>query len=231
MSDGHQVQVLCEAWPWPIEPPQGDLPAHHRRRRSFSTPSGSLPVRVIVILAASFDGACPNLGSDLRCGIYARRPLVCRIYPAEINPFIKLVPEHKACPAEAWGPGRTPLLRLDRLVDSSMRSLVQQSRDADVSDVSIKQRLCAALGLDAAALANEGFVVHAPQRDVLLEELVRLKREPDRGKDAGAWRFVSNQPATVDSLTRMGAICHLVQGGENASSFTYLGLQPAAALS
>ena len=82
------MQVILEAIPWLEEFPSDDQQAAHRRRRSFAAMSGRLPVRIVVILAADISGACPNLKHDLRCGIYERRPLVCRIYPAEINPFI-----------------------------------------------------------------------------------------------------------------------------------------------
>ena len=47
--------------------------------------SGSLPTRVVVILTGAYEGPCPNLQPDMRCGIYEQRPLVCRIYPAEIK--------------------------------------------------------------------------------------------------------------------------------------------------
>jgi Fe-S-cluster containining protein len=101
LTDGHQVQLICDASPWPEEPPADDHNAAHRRRRSFAVMSGSMPARVVVILVANLAGACPNLMADMRCGIYERRPLVCRIYPAEINPFVQLEPQKKACPPEA----------------------------------------------------------------------------------------------------------------------------------
>jgi hypothetical protein len=90
--------------------------------------------------------------SDMRCGIYEQRPLVCRIYPAEINPFIELTPMRKACPPEAWTPGLPPLLRAGKLVGASILPLIQKSRDADANDVPIKQQVCALLGIDRAAV-------------------------------------------------------------------------------
>ncbi|MDB6084618.1 MAG: hypothetical protein JWN43_2499, partial [Gammaproteobacteria bacterium] len=105
LGSGHQVQIICDALPWveelPPDHPDGQRAAH-RKRRSFGVMSGTVPTRVVVILAANLAGACPNLMADMRCAIYERRPLVCRIYPAEINPFVVLEPEKKACPPEAW---------------------------------------------------------------------------------------------------------------------------------
>jgi Fe-S-cluster containining protein len=128
---GHPVQVICEATPWPVEFPAGDQKSAHRRRRSFAAVSGSMPIRVVVILAARIDGACPNLLPDLRCGIYERRPLVCKIYPAEINPFVQLEPRNKACPPEAWAAHHPLLQRKGAVIDEKVRRDIQSSRDTD----------------------------------------------------------------------------------------------------
>jgi Fe-S-cluster containining protein len=98
LERGNDVQILCDASPWLEEPPEDNLQAVHRRRRSFAAMSGSLLTRVVVILAGAYAGPCPNLQPHMRCGIYEQRPLVCRIYPAEIIPFVELTPMHKACP-------------------------------------------------------------------------------------------------------------------------------------
>jgi len=102
LKRGGQFELLCEAIPWPVEPRPGDAQAAYKRARSSAAMSGTLPVRVSIILTAAFAGACPNLRADMLCGRYDERPLVCRIYPAEINPFVPLVPKNKACPPEAW---------------------------------------------------------------------------------------------------------------------------------
>jgi Fe-S-cluster containining protein len=98
LERGGDVQVFCEAMPWPVEPSTDDGQAQHRRIRSFAAESGELAIRVMVTVVAAFDGACPHLQPDMRCGGYEARPNVCRIYPAEINPFIEPMPTHKACP-------------------------------------------------------------------------------------------------------------------------------------
>jgi Fe-S-cluster containining protein len=228
LSDGNAVQVICEAVPWPVEPPADDLPAAHKRRRSFATMSGSLPTRVVVILAAMFSGDCPNLNANMRCRIYERRPLVCRIYPAEINPFLDLQPESKECPSQAWNLNQPALLKHGILVDAGMLALIQQYRDTDARDIHTKEKLCAAMHLDATSMANEGYVVHSPDQGVLLNELIQANTEPDRLMFPTNWRFISNQRSTVDTLASVGAFSSLV-AGTHELPFEYLGFQPPSA--
>lgn len=243
LGHGNEVQILCEALPWPEEPAADNLQAAHKRRRSFAAMSGSLPTRIVVILTGAFAGPCPNLQADMRCGIYEERPLVCRIYPAEINPFIQLEPAAKGCPPEAWTPGLAPLMRGGQLVDATTVELIQKSRAADAQDAMAKQRLCALLGVDAAALANEGFVVHTPKREALLAALERVRAQAGglaaaEGEGGGGaesesgalpvWRFVSNRRGTVDTLESVGALGAWVDVGRT-EAFEYLGFFPAAA--
>src|SRR5471030_1717171 len=46
LSRDGTVELLCEALPWPEEPEPSNLQAQHKRRRSFPTMSGNLPIRV-----------------------------------------------------------------------------------------------------------------------------------------------------------------------------------------
>jgi Fe-S-cluster containining protein len=225
LTRGHAVQVLCDAVPWPSEPAADDLPAAHRARRSAAVMSGTMPTRVTVILAAVSQTACPNLGDDQLCTIYDRRPLVCRIYPFEINPFIALNPARKACPPEAWGSDRPLRHRQGRALNREVHDDIERSRLTDERDVPIKARLCAALGYHWAALANEGFVVYSPPIDVLLAALASAAADV-LPPDAPRWRFVSNQPATVAAITGVGAIGSLA-GETDAPAFEYLGFRPA----
>ncbi len=160
--------------------------------------------------------------------MYPTRPLVCHIYPAEINPFIALSPASKACPPEAWAETGPLLQRRGRLMDAQMRELIQTSRDTDAREVDSKQRLCAALRLDATALAGEGFVVYSPGRDELLAELRRALEPPgaDHPDHPGPWRFISNQAATIEALAALGAVSTLVSGTDGLT-FEYLGFKPA----
>jgi len=222
LERGNDVQILCEALPWPEEPPTENLQAAHKRRRSFTAMSGSLPTRVVAILVGAYVGPCPNLQPDMRCGIYEQRPLVCRIYPAEINPFIELGPTHKACPPEAWSAELPPLVRAGKLVDESILTLIQQSRDADANDLPIKQQACSWLGIDQAAMSNEGFVAYSPDRAALLAALHRASDELGVTRRSPTWRFVSNRRTTVDALMSVGAVASFVNTNSNAG-FEYLG--------
>jgi Fe-S-cluster containining protein len=228
LRTGRSVQIICEALPWVEEPPADDLKAAHRRRRSFATLSGSMPARVMVILAANLEGPCPNLQADLRCGIYESRPLVCRIYPAEINPFLRLDPANKACPPEAWTADHPLIQRDGRVVDDRVREDIQQSRDTDARDVDIKRRLCAALQLNSTSVADEGFVVYSPNGAALLTELARAVDDPDSGTIETQWRFISNRTETIASLAMRGAVGSHVRERDNGS-FEYLGFRPSSA--
>lgn len=227
LDRGDEVQILCEGIPWPGDPPPDDQHAANKRRRSFAAMSGALPSRIVVTLAASFADACPHLRPDMLCGIYESRPDVCRIYPAEVNPFIALVPANKACPPQAWDAGRSPLLRGGFLVDAGLRSLVQQTRNTTQADVVAKARLCALLDIQATAMANEGFVVHSPSRDRLSHALRALSDAPLVALAPADWQFVSDSIHTVAALAEVGASSSLAAGVAHRS-FEYLGFARAA---
>ncbi len=225
LKRGGAVKIFCEAIPWPEEPTADDVEAQYRRARSFAATSGALPARIMTTLVAAFEGACPFLAEDMRCGAYAERPRVCRIYPAEINPFAVLTPERKACPSEAWADDQPWLLRDDKVVDTVTADLITASRAAAVADTDAKKALCAILGIDRAALANEGFVIHAPAPDRLLAalEAVRAGAAPD----ATGWQVLSNRTGTVAMLADAGAIGALADP-EEATAGEYLGFFPAS---
>jgi Fe-S-cluster containining protein len=229
LGRGGTVQLFCEAIPWPEEPPADNPQAQHKRRRSFAGASAALPVRVIATLVAAFDGPCPNLGADMRCAIYDERPRVCRIYPAESNPFIELSPANKACPPEAWGSDKPVFAVQNRLVDAQIAQVIDESRAVDARNAPLKEHLCATLGIDAAALSNEGYVIHTPPRDDLLRALQALVANADHTaprEHAPPWRIVSNQRASVETLRSIGA-----QGTHSSecttAPFGYLGFLAA----
>lgn len=224
LRQGHHVQLFLEAIPWPEEPADDNLIAAHKRRRSFPASSGSLPIRVVAVIVAAFDGPCPNLKEDMRCGAYERRPLVCRVYPAEINPFIPLNPEQKACPPEAWIHATSPLLRQGKIVDARIAALIAESRDTDAADVKAKAALCEALGITSAALGNEGFVVHSPDASALLSALESAQATVAPVRPA-SWRFVSNRSATVDALRSVDAVVSERSACETESA-EFLGFFP-----
>jgi Fe-S-cluster containining protein len=220
LNRGDEVQLLCEASPWP-EALDGDPRAAHFKRRSFAVMSGSMPTRVVVMLVANVVGACPNLLSNMRCGIYQDRPLVCRIYPAEINPHVPLKRENKACPPEAWAKDQPILQRGEALAGDAMRHDIEMSRAADILDAEIKCRLCFALNLAHTALVHEAVLVYSPPTQTLLSALAVATANDACQESAVQWRFVSDQPETVQTLAKSGASALELRNAE-AAFFQYL---------
>jgi Fe-S-cluster containining protein len=220
LNRGDEVQLLCEASPWP-HALDGEPRAAHFKRRSFPVTSGSMPTRVVVMLVANVVGACPNLLPDMRCGIYADRPLVCRIYPAEINPLVALSPQNKACPPEAWAPDQPVLQQGGVLMDQAVRRDIEASRAADALDADLKYRLCLALNLAHSALVHEAVLVYSPAANTLLSALAAATASDSCQEPAVQWRFVSDQPKTMESLVTSGAVALHLRDAE-AASFQYL---------
>jgi hypothetical protein len=190
---GGRVEVFTEAIPWPDEPPADNALAAYKRRRSFPASSGTLPIRVIVSLMATFAGACPNLLPDMRCGVYEHRPRACRVYPAEVNPFIALDPAAKLCPPEAWQ--TDDVLQVDHAIVGM--------READFSEAAMKAALCQRLAITTAGLSNEGVVAHAPSPQRLLDALAAVMAG-DVSASTGDWTFVSHRAATRTLLDSAG---------------------------
>jgi Fe-S-cluster containining protein len=212
LDRGHPVQLICEASPWPRGLADEDPRAAHFKRRSFAVTSGVLPTRVTVMLVADTAGACPNLLADMRCGIYENRPLVCRIYPAEINPLLGLNPGKKACPPEAWATDQPVLQRNGTVMSGVTRRDIQLSRDTDSIDVAVKNRLCLALNITDTALVHEAVLVYSPSSAVLSSALAfAMAAEGAMATEGGRnaqtqWRFVSNVPETIETLAAGGGI-------------------------
>lgn len=226
LQRGGSVELLCEAIPWVTEPAAADAPAMHKRQRSFPALSGTLPVRVIVVLAAAFKGACPHLGPDMCCGIYEHRPHVCRIYPAEVNPFFSISPDRKQCPPEAWK-SPVPFVRNNQVVDAQVQLHTSLLRHGDQLDVAAKARVCEALGIQQASLSNEGFMAHHPSPEALLSALQQTPPIAGDKPSQSQWTMVTNQVTTFDALNLAGA--RALQAwtlAEGASQ--YLGFKPDA---
>jgi Fe-S-cluster containining protein len=205
IDDGGEVELFCEAVPWPEEPAPDNGPAWHKRKRSFQAMSGHLPVRVIVTLVATFDGACPNLRDDMGCGIYERRPTACRVYPAEVNPFIALEPANKLCPPDAWETGGQFQDDEGHWTDPEVAGAVQRRRADDYAETDARGVLCARLGIREAGLSNEGVIVYTPSRDHLREALkgtAETYKTPSRDDD---WMLVSHRLRTMWLLESAGA--------------------------
>jgi Fe-S-cluster containining protein len=244
LEDGNDVQIVCEAR-FPdadrtssSEPPGGAAnttnPAQsaHFTSRSFAARTGGTTTRIVATMVANTLGACANLRPDSSCGIYARRPLVCRIYPAEINPNIELKPESKGCPPEAWARERPVYARGGHLIDAGLREDIQRWRATIARDVEVMRRICWALALKDAALYEEGLVIHAPPRELLRAALSAAQPTPDAAADDAArddWRLASDRPARLADLRRGGALAcashELVPPGAQ-----YVGLRQRAAV-
>ncbi|VWC36243.1 YkgJ family cysteine cluster protein [Burkholderia metallica] len=222
---GGHVELLCDAMPWLVEPEPHDAFAAYKRVRSSAALSGSLPVRITVMLTATHAGPCPNLRDDLRCAIYDERPLVCRIYPAEVNPFVPLVPDGKQCTPDAWQ--QTPFVRGGTIVDAATRDDIARSRAASEAETPLRARLCTVLGIDTAAVANEGFVIHAPPAGELLAALTDLHAAA-KANDTVApatWTLLTNRTATAEALASVGASSRLA-ASEPGPRTHYLGFHP-----
>ncbi|WP_175921049.1 YkgJ family cysteine cluster protein [Burkholderia latens] len=229
LQRGGRVELLCDAIPWPVEPAPGDAFAAYKRARSSPALSGTLPIRVTILLTASHAGPCPNLRDGMRCGIYDERPLVCRIYPAEVNPFVPLTPDGKQCPSDAWQ--HAPLMRRGTIVDARTRDAIARASAASEAETPLRTRLAAALAIDTAAVANEGFAIHAPPAGALLAALhalgdARGAAAADEPAPAG-WTLLTNRAATADALRSAGASGRIASDGADARC-RYLGFHPAA---
>ncbi|MCI3206769.1 MULTISPECIES: YkgJ family cysteine cluster protein [Pandoraea] len=227
IRNGGEVQVLCEAIPWPADPENLDGMAGYKRERSVAAISGGLPVRVVITLVAAFEGACPHLEPDMKCGAYEVRPRVCRIYPAEVNPFVPFVPMEKACPPQAWAPSMPRLMTDGTLVDAPTAALVAHSRQVSVEDMGRKAWLCHRLGVFVASLANEGFAVHTPPSHALESALVEVQgMDVDAGSIHQEWIFLTNRSPTRDVLQAAGALA-VLPGDGLPDTIGYLPFHPA----
>ena len=153
---------------------------------------------------------------------------MCRIYPAEVNPFVPLVPDGKQCTPDAWQ--QAPFVRGGTIVDADTRENIARSRAASEAETPLRARLCAMLGIDTAAVANEGFAVHAPPAAALLAALTALTAQraaesaPASADAAIAWTLVSNRTSTLDALVSVGAAAQ--RAGSANPHASYLGFHP-----
>ena len=222
LQRGHVVDILCDAVPWAVEPDSTNAMALHKRSNSFAARSGTLPVRIVAILTASHSGPCPNLRDDMRCGIYEDRPMVCRIYPAEVNPFMQMDIQLKACPPEAWASDEPVLSRNGQWVSDELRALMMRSRQETAADAQRKAAICSSLQINTAALASEGFMIHRPRLDQLLDALRQSTIDRIDDGPLTEWTIVSNRSSTRDTLTSIGALASPAQR-EPHDAAEYLG--------
>ncbi|KAA0996023.1 YkgJ family cysteine cluster protein [Pseudomonas sp. ANT_J12] len=185
-NDGGQVIVLVEGFlgnglGLPLQQRE------HAERRSVRVRSGASDVYVAITFAAYNVGPCRNLDEDNLCRIYERRPLVCRIYPMEINPHIPLNPAVKDCPPESWEQG-PDLIVGGKLVDQELGALIQRSRQSDRDDVQAKDAICQLLGIRITALKGDGFTAYLPQMDAFASVIDQVVAQPLAAPDS-EWLF------------------------------------------
>lgn len=193
IARGGTVELWCDAVA-DVGVPDG-AEALYRHQRSFAAVSGDLPIRVGVQAVAAFDGACPHLAPDMRCGAYEARPRTCRIYPAEVVPGRRVDPAAKSCPPEAWSDTPSP-------DNADTVTAVAGFVAAHVADQPVRARLAARLGIDRAALRNEGYAVVRPDQTLLAEAVAAARA----GGDAAThWRLVSPREATRALMAEAGA--------------------------
>ncbi|WP_212803425.1 MULTISPECIES: YkgJ family cysteine cluster protein [Pseudomonas] len=219
-EDGGQVIVLVEAF---LSNGLG-LPTtqrEHAERRSAVVRSGTAEARVAITFAAYNAGPCRNLDADNRCGIYERRPLVCRIYPMEINPHIPLNPAAKDCPPQSWETG-PQLIVGGTLVDEELATLIERSRQADREDITTKDRICAALGIRTTALKGDGFTAYLPDMAAFASVLDQVQLQPTE-QATGEWLFHLSGDDVAHEVMACGA--RVVT--EAASDYAFISLRAA----
>lgn len=202
-GDGGTLIVLTEGF---LNDGLGAPPAHqreHAQMRSWPLKSGTALAHVAITFAAYNAGRCRNLSADNRCNIYATRPLVCRIYPMEINPHIPLTPSAKDCPTESWEERHPALIVSDRLVDSETAALIERSRQADRQDIAVKAAICAELGINTIALKGDGFIACLPDTEAFLAAARKVARK--RRSKFAAWNFQVSDEQIAMQLRAAGA--------------------------
>lgn len=202
-EDGGNVIVLTEAF---LDNGYG-LPVEqttHATRRSIKVNSGQTRAHVAITFAAYNVGPCRNLDEEKLCRIYERRPLVCRIYPMEINPHIPLRPENKGCPPESWDQG-PDLIVGDKLVDMQLLELIEQSRQADRDDIAAKESICQLLGINTTALKGNGFVAYLPDMAAFASALAQVVDDRHASSITADWTFHVAGDSVHQTLQHAGA--------------------------
>lgn len=222
---GGDVEILADAAPMIVDE-TSDAAAVYRRERALPGTSGTLAITINVTLAATFSGPCPHLLPNMLCGAYEERPNTCRIYPAELLPGRIVDPKAKACPPEAWSVSAEPLLdQAGCLADPDVTRAIRLARSSRLADVAGKMELVRLLGIETAALENEGLVIHRRSEAELLAALEAARSVCGEPADRGAWRFVSSSEPTRQLIAEAGAIAVAPSDDRSAS---YLSFGPGA---
>lgn len=212
-GNGHTVQILSEALPDGAPDADGNSIEAFNTNRSFAAQSGGMPIRIAATLVAYHDGACPHLRADMRCGNYAARPRICRIYPLNRRPGDDFDRRAKVCPPEAWDESHPALMAGSQIVDDEAARVLAAHREMAMREVPLIKALCRMLGIAEAAFANEGLAVHTPEPANLhgaLRELIGGFAPPAGGAD---WTILTNRAPTFDMLAGVGCHAAIVKRG------------------
>ncbi|WP_077047250.1 YkgJ family cysteine cluster protein [Pseudomonas sp. KK4] len=218
-ADGGQVIVLVEGF---LSDGLG-LPAEqreHATRRSAVVRSAEAEAFVAITFAAYNAGACRNLDQDNRCRIYDRRPLVCRIYPMEINPHIALNTVVKECPPESWETG-PKLIVGGELVDRELAQLIERSRQADRDDILMKDAICALLGIRTTALKGDGFTAYLPDMNEFAKIIDELHGQT-LPQWSSEWQFHLSSEEVAGQVLATGALV-----ATDAPNYAFISLRAA----
>ncbi|MDB6443009.1 MULTISPECIES: YkgJ family cysteine cluster protein [Pseudomonas] len=219
-DDGGQVIVLVEAFlPNGLGLPAGQR--EHAERRSAVVRTGSTEAFVAITFAAYNAGRCRNLDEENLCRIYERRPLVCRIYPMEINPHIPLDIAVKECPPQSWETGPQLILG-GELVDQELARLIERSRQADRDEIRIKERVCARLGIHVTALKGDGFTAYLPDMAAFASAIDQVRSQPLE-QQANEWQLHLSGADVADQVQASGACV----ATETPANYAFISLRAA----
>jgi hypothetical protein len=232
IARGNRVKILVEAIPWVTDQILLSESLKRKEEITFTGISGSLAIRVQVTLVAYFSQACPHLNEHNRCGIYDERPMTCRVYPFELNPNIFLNPNNKLCPQEAWSLTDTSEQSIHQkniqlsIIDAQTQSNINTTHQSNINEVSIKQQLCAALGIWSCSLSNDGYLFHQVNQTQLLAHLQSLTTGSCPGDSLKnlhdqSWLIHSNSKATLQNLADIGSHCAATHGLSSAQEYIH----------
>ncbi|WP_434570272.1 YkgJ family cysteine cluster protein [Pseudomonas sp. Z3-6] len=209
LDRGDHVAIILEAFSYLTDPEISPEYIHNTSRAAIvNKDKGRL--HIIAIFAANALKRCPNLQENNLCGIYEERPLVCRIYPMEINPFIELRKENKICPPESWGNG--DILCSDGVANPPLRLLINESKQADVDDAAAKVAICESLGMSVASWKGDGLAVYFPGSEALLAAI--QTRNSRQREDGYQWKVRTDNAGLREIL--LAAEIPLAPGESNA---------------
>jgi Fe-S-cluster containining protein len=206
---GHGVEILVKGGLCPRPDYEAESLVGYIMDRSLTVAAGQGCLAVQPVVAAAVEERCPNLGDNNRCAIYEERPRVCRIYPAEINPFTPFSNESKRCPPESWDEGHGVFVAEGGAYEAEYAKTIAAARRAALDDMKYLPRLCSLLSIDRCALATEGFVAYKIAPDRFLEAIQQAlnSAEETLANSNEQYMVLSNQKKSLAALSSMGISC------------------------